>query len=504
MFRLEVPHATENLPRSAYLRYGSSARRQVDFASLRHALAAIAEGTTHIRNYSTGADCQSTLGAVSALGAAVERQDGDLVIQGRGLEGLTQPLADLDAGNSGSTIRMLSGILAGQKFSSRIFGDESLSRRPMGRIMKPLGEMGAVIGAREGELSAARDHRRDITADRIHAAGPERTGQVLCVAGRPLRRGRDRSARTHPLPRPYRDCAPPDGGRYYRRAAQDYPPGPPCPERVRPCRSIDLSLAAFFIVAALLVPESDLVIQGVGLNPTRSTLLDFLISIGARIKILDVAEVNGELVGDIRITSAPIRGGVIEGEMTASLIDEIPVLAVLGAASENGLVIRDAGELRVKETDRIATVIENFARMGITVEASPDGMVVPGRQRFRAAGFDSYGDHRIAMAFAVASLRGMANRPSRTPIQPPYRFLNFSRFWRRRQALSDIKHGRHVLECVKGPRRLKGPNGRRRRLAASRRRASAGRSFFCQVKRSSGVACDVLSCDHVHDTRRTR
>jgi 3-phosphoshikimate 1-carboxyvinyltransferase len=168
----------------------------------------------------------------------------------------------------------------------------------------------------------------------------------------------------------------------------------------------DLSSAAFFIVAALLVPGSDLIIQGVGLNPTRSTLLDFLTSIGAKIKILDVAEVNGELMGDIRILSAPIRGGAIEGEMTAALIDEIPVLAVLGAASEDGLAIRNAGELRVKETDRIATVVENFRRMGISVEASSDGMMVPGRQLFRAAGFDSFGDHRIAMAFAVAALRG--------------------------------------------------------------------------------------------------
>jgi len=135
-------------------------------------------------------------------------------------------------------------------------------------------------------------------------------------------------------------------------------------------------------------------------------LLDFLISIGAKIQVLDVAQANGELVGDIRISSAPIRGGVIEKEMTAALIDEIPALAVLGAASENGLEIRDAGELRVKETDRIATVVDNFRRMGIAVEAQPGGMIVPGRQRFRAAAFDSFGDHRIAMAFAVAALRG--------------------------------------------------------------------------------------------------
>ncbi len=168
----------------------------------------------------------------------------------------------------------------------------------------------------------------------------------------------------------------------------------------------DLSSAAFFLVAALLIPDSELVIEGVGLNPTRSALLDFLISIGAKIKVLQIEQENGELVGDIRVTGGPIRGGAIENEMTAALIDELPVLAVLGAASEQGLEIRNAAELRVKETDRIATVVDNFARMGITVEAAADGMVIPGKQRFRAAAFDSFGDHRIAMAFAVAALRG--------------------------------------------------------------------------------------------------
>jgi 3-phosphoshikimate 1-carboxyvinyltransferase len=168
----------------------------------------------------------------------------------------------------------------------------------------------------------------------------------------------------------------------------------------------DLSSAAFFLVAGLLVPGSNLVIQGVGLNPTRSSLLDFLLSIGAPIQVLKIESVNGELIGDIRVRHAPVRGGVIEGDLAAGLIDEIPVLAVLGAASEEGLVVRDAQELRIKETDRIATVAENFRRMGIQVEVTPDGMRVPGRQKFRAAGFDSFGDHRIAMAFAVAALRG--------------------------------------------------------------------------------------------------
>jgi 3-phosphoshikimate 1-carboxyvinyltransferase len=166
----------------------------------------------------------------------------------------------------------------------------------------------------------------------------------------------------------------------------------------------DLSSAAFFLVAALIVPESSLTVRGVGLNPTRSALLDFLSEMGAPIKILDVRETGGELIGDISIRNARIRGGVLEKARTAALIDEIPVLAVLGAASEEGLIVRDASELRVKETDRIATIAENFRRMGLAIEVREDGFEIPGRQRLRAAELDSFGDHRIAMAFSVAAL----------------------------------------------------------------------------------------------------
>jgi 3-phosphoshikimate 1-carboxyvinyltransferase len=168
----------------------------------------------------------------------------------------------------------------------------------------------------------------------------------------------------------------------------------------------DLSSAAFFLVAGLLVPGSHLILQNVGLNPSRSALLDFLLGAGALLKVLRIESVNGEMIGDIEVRHAPIRGGVIEKDLAAALIDEIPVLAVLGAASEEGLVIRDAAELRIKETDRIATVAENFRRMGIDIEVTPDGMRIPGRQKFRAGAFDSFGDHRIAMAFAVAALLG--------------------------------------------------------------------------------------------------
>ena len=172
----------------------------------------------------------------------------------------------------------------------------------------------------------------------------------------------------------------------------------------------DLSSAAFFIVAALLVPGSQLTIRGVGLNPTRSALLDFLTGMGARILIPTLESSNGELVGDIVVQHSELKGGTVEGALSAALIDEIPVLAVLGAATEEGLTVRDAGELRVKETDRIRTVVENLRRLGVQAEERPDGMVIPGRQKFRAAEFDSFGDHRIAMAFAVAALR--ADGPS--------------------------------------------------------------------------------------------
>jgi len=166
----------------------------------------------------------------------------------------------------------------------------------------------------------------------------------------------------------------------------------------------DLSSAAFFLVAAMLVPGSQLSILGVGLNPTRSALLDFLVGMGARIRVPNLESQNGELIGDLEVEYSELRGGTIDGGLTAALIDEIPVLAVLGAVTEKGLTVRDAGELRIKETDRIRTVVDNLRRMGIEAEELPDGMVIPGRQKFRAATLDSSGDHRIAMAFAVAAL----------------------------------------------------------------------------------------------------
>jgi 3-phosphoshikimate 1-carboxyvinyltransferase len=364
-------------------------------------LAAVAEGTTTIANYSTGADCQSTLAAMAALGAKVERNDGGVIIQGGSLG---EPGGELDAGNSGSTIRMISGILAAQPFDSRIGGDASLSRRPMDRVIRPLGEMGASIEARDGRYPPITIHGRPLHG--IDYALPVPSAQVKsCVLLAGLFAEGDTIVREPVRTRDHTEIALKEFGaeiesqrKVIRLRAGARLTGR---ELVAPG---DLSSAAFFLVAALLMPEANLVIHGVGLNPTRSALLDFLVSMGASIKVIDVHQTAGELIGDLRVRASKVAGGAIEGAMTAALIDEIPALAVLGAASEGGLTVRNAVELRVKETDRIATLEANFRRMGIRIETTPDGFHVPGRQKFHAAELDSAGDHRIAMAFAVAAL----------------------------------------------------------------------------------------------------
>jgi 3-phosphoshikimate 1-carboxyvinyltransferase len=367
-------------------------------------LAAIAEGTSKIAGYSTGADCQSTLACMRALGAKIGSVDGVVEVQGCGLDGLREPADMLDAGNSGSTIRMLSGILAAQPFVSRMGGDESLSRRPMERIMKPLASMGARIEARENRFPPLTIHGGPLHA--IEYTPPMASAQVKsCV----LLAGLFAEGRTtvhEPIrTRDHTELALREFGADVEVAGRTISiTGRPRLEGRELRVPGDLSAAAFFLVAAMIVDESSLTIRGVGLNPTRSALLDVLAEMGAHIQILDVASAGGELIGDLLVRKSPIRGGVLEKERTAALIDEIPVLAVLGAASAEGLVVRDASELRVKETDRIATIAENFKRMGLEITVHQDGFEVPGRQTFHAAELDSFGDHRIAMAFSVAAL----------------------------------------------------------------------------------------------------
>ena len=371
-------------------------------------LTSIAEGQSRILNYSTGADCASTLACMKAMGIPHEEQERDgkkeLTVQGRGLHGLEAPARALDAGNSGSTIRMLSGILAAQPFTCEIGGDESLSKRPMKRIIGPLSQMGAHIEAAGGQYPPLRIEGRPLSA--IDFTPPVASAQLKsCVLLAGLYAKGETIVREPVRTRDHTEIAFRELGADIRimGGAVHVTGGAPLLARELVVPG-DLSSAAFFLVAALIVPESELVIANVGLNPTRTALLDFLIGAGASIKVLSIEQVNGELIGTLQVRRARIRGGVIEGALTAALIDEIPVLAVLGATSESGLVVRDAQELRVKETDRIATVSEDLQRMGVSVEVTADGFTVPGRQSFHAAELDSFGDHRIAMAFAVAAL----------------------------------------------------------------------------------------------------
>jgi 3-phosphoshikimate 1-carboxyvinyltransferase len=369
-------------------------------------ISSIAEGDSRILNYSTGADCHSTLGCMRALGVEITGEGTEFVVRGKGLDGLRAPAGELDAGNSGSTIRMLSGILAAQPFQSRIFGDESLSRRPMQRIMKPLAEMGAVIHARESKFPPLEIHGGRLRP--VDYTLPVPSAQVkTCVLFAGLFAEGETTVTEQVRSRDHSEIALREFGAELTSAKGKITlvgrPRLTGRDLIVPS---DLSSAAFFIVAALLVPGSSLVIRGVGLNPTRSALLDLLIGMGARIRVPQIESQNGELIGEIQVEHSTLQGGVIEGGLTAQVIDEIPVLAVLGAATEEGLTIKDAGELRIKETDRIATVVDNLRRLGVAAEELPDGMVIPGRQKFRAAEFDSFGDHRIAMAFAVAALRG--------------------------------------------------------------------------------------------------
>jgi 3-phosphoshikimate 1-carboxyvinyltransferase len=367
-------------------------------------LAAVAEGPSRIRNFSTGADCHSTLGCLAALGVPICEHDTTVEIEGLGLDGLRAPARPLDAGNSGSTIRMLSGILAAQSFASEIAGDDSLARRPMRRILEPLRRMSAQIEAREDNFPPLRIHGSHLRG--IDYALPVASAQVKSAV---LLAGLYADGETvvrEPVPtRDHTEIALRELGasitvapRVIRLQGRPRLRGR---ELVVPS---DLSSAAFFLVAALMVPGAELRIEGVGLNPTRSALLDLLASMGASLQILEVRELAGELTGNLLVRQGPVRGGVILGSLTAAVIDEIPVLAVLGAASENGLIIKDAGELRVKETDRIATVAENLRRLGVAVQEEPDGLSIPGKSQFRPAELDSFGDHRIAMAFAVAAL----------------------------------------------------------------------------------------------------
>ncbi len=396
-------------------------------------LAAIAEGTSVIHNYSSGADCHSTLGCLRSLGVEITEDGRDVTVVGRGLHGLVEYDGQLDAGNSGSTIRMLSGILAGQPFTTRIGGDDSLSKRPMQRIMGPLSQMGARLSARDGKFPPIEIQGCELRP--LDYDMPVASAQVKsCVLLAGLYASGATTVHEPAKTRDHTEVAlrefgvDVETGRSWAKVH-----GPAKLEARELSVPGDLSSAAFFLVAAAIVPGSNVVLHGVGLNPTRATLIDFLVSAGVHIQILDMGMKNGEPVGDLLVRGSDLKGGVIEKQWAAALIDEIPVLAILGALSSGGLTVRDAAELRVKETDRIETMASNLRRMGVEIETTPDGFHLPGKQTFQAAEVDSYGDHRIAMAFAVAGLR------ARGPViiqNAGAASVSFPEFWQTLRGLS--------------------------------------------------------------------
>jgi 3-phosphoshikimate 1-carboxyvinyltransferase len=285
-----------------------------------------------------------------------------------------------------------------------MIGDASVSSRPVDRVIRPLTQMGANIEAREGRYPPLVIHGRRLRA--IEYTPPVASAQVKsCVLLAGLFADGETVVHEPVRTRDHTEIALAEFGADIEVDHKTIRIRSGAP--LKGCELVvpgDLSSACFFLVAALLMPQADLVLHAVGLNPTRSALLDFLVTMGAQIKVLNIHQVAGELIGDLRVRTSQVQGGVIEGALTAALIDELPALAVLGAASEGGLTVRDAAELRVKETDRIATVAAGLEAMGVKIETAPDGFHIPGRQKFRAAAIDSAGDHRIAMAFSVAAL----------------------------------------------------------------------------------------------------
>lgn len=374
-------------------------------------LAGLAAGTTRLSNFSTGADPHSSLACMAALGAKVEHFPTHIEITGTAGT-FTSPANPLDCGNSGSTMRMLAGLIAPHPGTFTLTGDASLTVRPMERIRKPLGAMGAQITLTEGHAPIT-IHGEPLTA--INFDKPIPSAQVktaILFAGLQAQgttslseavRTRDHSE--HAL-RAF-------GATLARTDDRLFIPGGQSLKAIDATVPGDLSSAAFFLCAVLLFPDANLILDSTGMNPTRSALLDVVAGLGAKIRVLNIEEHHGELLGTLQITSAPpIQTGkpfTIAGDLTAQLIDELPALAAIAPYTQSGLIIRDAQELRVKESDRIALVARNLRAMGATFTEYPDGLDIPGNQTLHGATIDSGDDHRIAMAFSIAALRATSD-----------------------------------------------------------------------------------------------
>ena len=395
-------------------------------------IASLARGRTRVHNFSTSADCASTLECLHRLGIGVEREGDTVTVDGAGGEeagrwSFRAPEGALDCGNSGTTMRLLAGVLAAQDFAATLTGDSSLKRRPMRRVVEPLELMGARVLTEEGHAPLRVEGRRPLRAVSyempvasaqvkscllLAGLGAEGDTRVVETSG-PTRDHTERLLEWFGARVRVQDSSEPDG--LHKLSARQTSVTLEGPAHLR-ARDVtvpgDISSAAFLLAAGALLPESDLSVDGVGLNPTRAAIVRALRALGADLRVVNARDECNELVGGVRVRGAGAlrrpagRDGVgtVRDAAVARLIDELPVLAVVGTQVEGGLEIRDAGELRVKESDRIDATVRNLRAMGAEVEEFDDGLRVGGPTRLRGARLSSFGDHRIAMAFTVAAL----------------------------------------------------------------------------------------------------
>lgn len=366
---------------------------------------ALSDGITEAENFLTGADCLSTISCFRQMGISVEQNGTSVVVHGKGLHGLTQPSGIIDAGNSGTTVRLLSGILAGQPFDSVITGDASIQKRPMKRVMTPLSQMGASISSVH-ENGCAPLHIKGSSLHGIHYLSPVASAQVKsCVLLAGLYATTPTSVTEPAISRNHSELM----LRYFGadiRCEGTTSAILPDPKLTGQKINVpgDISSAAYFIAAALLVPGSEVLLKNVGINPTRDGMLRVVRAMGGDITLVNENTAGAEPCADLLIRSSSLHATTVEGDLIPTLIDELPVIAVLAAFAEGTTVIKDAAELKVKESDRIAVMAENLRRMGADVEPADDGMIIHGGKPLHGATIDPHLDHRIAMSFAVAAL----------------------------------------------------------------------------------------------------
>lgn len=376
----------------------SISHRAVMFGSL-------AKGTTHITNFLSGADCLATIGCFRAMGVRIEQDGTEVTVHGNGLHGLKKPEKQLDVGNSGTTTRLISGILSGQDFEVTLSGDESLNKRPMGRIMKPLSMMGAEIESVSGNGCAPlRINGKPLKAVRYES--PVASAQVksaVLLAG--LYADGKTSVTEPALSRNHTELMLESFGVQVLSEGTTASVMPP-KEMTATDIAVpgDISSAAFFIAAGLVTPDSCITLKQVGINPTRNGIIKVCEAMGADLTMTNVKDDNGEPTADITVKTSRLKCTEIGGELIPTLIDEIPVIALMAAFAEGETVIKDAAELKVKESNRIDLTVDNLVKMGVNAEATDDGMIIRGGNPLRGASIHCKYDHRIAMTFSVAGI----------------------------------------------------------------------------------------------------